>query len=68
MITAESIKMIAREFHRYELSDEAARNAANVMNAMTQGLQALDALGLEGIEPPFGYQTMVAEASRVRRR
>ncbi len=67
-LTAETVMRVAREFSDYPMSEETATAVAKVANAMLTDARRLSALGLEGVEPPFSYATLVAEAERLRRR
>jgi hypothetical protein len=67
-LTPETVMRVAREFFGYSISPEDAAAVARSGNAMLTDLHGLGALGLEGVEPPFSYATMVAEAQRLRRR
>ena len=67
-LTAETVMRVAREFYDYTMSEETAAAVAKVADAMLTDARRLSALGLEGVEPPFSYATLVAEAERLRRR
>ena len=66
-LTAETVKTLARQLYDYDLSDESAVSVAHIVGAMTHYLRRLDALPLGGLQPPFGYRTVVAEAQRINR-
>jgi hypothetical protein len=67
-LTAETAKLLAQELYDYKLDDEAAAAVAHVVGAMATYSRRLDALKLTGVQPPFGYPTLIAEADRIRRR
>jgi hypothetical protein len=65
-LAAESVKRALRDLYGYEVSDENAHAIANMTGAMLTGAsQVLGALELGGIEPPFGYPVLTAEAGRI---
>lgn len=66
-IRSETLIALALEFYGYELPPSRAQQAAAGADAMLAGARALDALGLTGVEPPFGYPTLSAEAARIRK-
>ena len=63
-LTAETFKALARELYDYELSDAAAVSVARIVGAVAAGFRRLDAANLPGLQPPFGYPTLIAEAQR----
>jgi hypothetical protein len=67
-LTAQTAKAMARELYGYELSDEAAEDVANAAGAMITRSRSLGNLDLSGVQPPFGYPTLLAEAERIRKR
>jgi hypothetical protein len=66
-LTAETVMRVAREFFDYPINEESAAAVARVAGAMLVDARRLSALGLEGVDPPFSYATMLAEAERLRR-
>ncbi len=66
-LTAETVMRVAREFFDYPINEESAAAVARVAGAMLVDARRLSALGLEGVDPPFSYTTMLAEAERLRR-
>jgi hypothetical protein len=65
-ITAESVKRTLHDLYGYEIADENAHAIANMAGAMLTGAShILGALELGGIEPPFGYPVLTAEAGRI---
>jgi hypothetical protein len=67
-LTPETVKMLARELYEYDLSDEAAASVAHLAGATVTLSNRLDSLKLAGLQPPFGYPTLLAEAGRIRNR
>ena len=65
--TAETVKLLARELHDYQLSDEGAATVAHMIGALANHSRRLHALGLAGLQPPFGYSALRAEANRILR-
>ncbi|GEM_PF-434280 len=66
-LTPETVMRVAREFYDYPMNAETAAAVAKIADAMLTDARRLSALGLDGVEPPFSYATMVAEAERLRR-
>jgi hypothetical protein len=67
ILTGETVRQVLHDLYGYEISDDDARAIANGAGAMlTMGWQ-FSALGLGGIEPPFGYPNLLAEAARIAR-
>jgi hypothetical protein len=67
-LTAATAKAMAREMYDYELTDAAAEAVANAAGAMITRSRRLGNLDLSGVQPPFGYPTLLAEAERIRKR
>jgi hypothetical protein len=67
-LTAQTAKAMARELYGYELTDESAEAVANAAGAMVTHSRRLGNLDLSGVQPPFGYPTLLAEAERIRKR
>jgi hypothetical protein len=67
-LTADTVKALARQLYDYRLDDEAAASIAHMVGAMAAYSHRLEALGLQGLQPPFGYPTLIAEAERTRLR
>jgi hypothetical protein len=63
----DTVKMLAQQLYDYELSDDSAAAVAHMVGAMATFSQRLEALNLAGLQPPFGYPTLIAEADRIRR-
>jgi hypothetical protein len=63
-LTGPAVKMLAKQLYDYEFSDDAAEAVAHMVGAMATYSQRLEALNLSGLQPPFGYPTLIAEAER----
>lgn len=61
-LTAETAQRIAREMYGYELSHRDADRMARVAGAMFTLSHHLADLDLAGLEPPFSYSVLAAEA------
>ncbi|MFZ0889254.1 MAG: hypothetical protein WA005_12435 [Candidatus Binataceae bacterium] len=69
ILTAETVKMLAREMYDYELTDKDARALADGAGPLlTMASRLGDLLDLKAMEPPFGYPNLQAEAQRIRRK
>jgi|HubBroStandDraft_6_1064221.scaffolds.fasta_scaffold1210289_1 hypothetical protein len=66
-LNAQTVKLLARELYEYEFSDETAVAVAHIIGAMAHYSRRLAAIGLDGLQPPFGYQALRTEAERIRR-
>jgi hypothetical protein len=66
-LTAETIRRMARELYGYEMSEPDAAATANTAGAVLALATHLRALGLDGVEMPFGYPNLFAEAERLAR-
>jgi hypothetical protein len=64
---AETVKLLGRELFDYEFTDEAAASVAHIIGAMASYSRRLHGIGRGGVQPPFGYATLCAEADRIRR-
>jgi len=64
MVTAETVKQVLRDLYGYEISDADAHSIARGAGAMLTLAGHLGSIGLAGIEPPFGYPVLLAEATR----
>jgi hypothetical protein len=67
-LTPETVKMLAQQLYDYQLSDDAASAVAHMVGAMAAYTRRLETLNLAGLQQPFGYPTLIAEADRIRRR
>jgi hypothetical protein len=66
-LTPEAVKMIARQLYDYEMSDDSAATVAHMVGAMATYSKRMDTIKIAGLQPPFGYPTLIAEAARIRR-
>jgi hypothetical protein len=64
-LSPNTVKALARELYNYDFSDEAAAAVAHMIGAISSYTRRLEELDLPGIQPPFGYTTLVAEATRL---
>jgi hypothetical protein len=64
---AETVKLLGSELFDYSFSDESAASVAHIIGAMASYSRRLHGIGLIGIQPPFGYPALRAEADRIRR-
>jgi hypothetical protein len=68
LLTAATVRALALELFDYQFADDAAAaSVAHIVGAMASYSRRLHALGLVGLQPPFGYPAMLAEADRIRR-
>ena len=67
-LTADTVKQMAREIFEYQISDADAHSLANTSGAMLTLSRHLGSLGLDGIQPPFGYPNLNAEASQLKKK
>ena len=65
VLTAETVKALARQLYDYELTDNAATAVARIVGAGAAGFRRLDLRNLRGLQPPFGYPTLIAQAERL---
>ncbi len=65
LLTGETVKQVMRDFYGYEVSSADVDAIAHSAGAMLTLAAALGSIGLAGIEPPFGYPVMIAEAARL---
>jgi hypothetical protein len=65
--SAATVQLLARELYDCEFSDESAAAVAHVIGAMASYSRRLHGIGLMGLQSPFGYPTLQAEADRIRR-
>jgi hypothetical protein len=63
-LTAEAVKVLAQQLYDYSLSDDAAETVAHMVGAMATYSRRLNVLKPGGLQPPFGYPTLIAEAER----
>lgn len=67
-LTPQTVKAMAKELYEYEMSDESAAAVANAAAAMVTHARRIGGPDLSGVQPPFGYPTLLAEAERIRKR
>ena len=67
-LTPGTVKTLAHELYDYRLTDDAAASVAHMVGAIAAHSRRLENLGLAGLQPPFGYPSLIAEANRCRRR
>jgi hypothetical protein len=67
-LTGPAVQILAQQLYDYTLSDDAAEAVAHMIGAMATYSRRLEALNLGGLQPPFGYPTLIAEAERSIRR
>ncbi len=65
LVTSETVKQVMRDLYGYEISDADADEIANSAGAMLTLAGHLPSIGLAGIEPPFSYPVLLAEATRL---
>jgi hypothetical protein len=65
LVTGETVKQVLHDLYGYEVSDADAHAIAQGAGAMLTLAGSLGSLDLTGIEPPFGYAVMTAEATRL---
>jgi hypothetical protein len=65
-LTGESVRRLMRELYGYEISDADADTLARRARALVSGARNLESLELDGIEQPFSFAVLVAEAERIR--
>ena len=65
LVTGQTVNQVRRDLYGYEISDAGADAIAHSAGAMLTLAGHLGAIGLAGIEPPFGYPVLLAEATRV---
>lgn len=66
-LTGAAVKTLAQQLYDYDLSDDAAYAVAHMVGAMATYSRRLEALNFRGLQPPFGYPILLAEAERKRR-
>jgi hypothetical protein len=66
-LTGQAVKTLAQQLYDYDLSDDAADAVAHMVGAMATYSRRLEALSLNGLQPPFGYPILLAEAERRHR-
>jgi hypothetical protein len=64
-VTGDTVKRILFDLYGYEISGADAEAIARTAGAMITLSSQLGTVGIEGIEPPFGYPVVTAEAARL---
>lgn len=64
LVTAETVKQVLRDLYGYQITDTDAQSIAHSAGAMLTLAGHLGSIGIAGIEPPFSYAVLVAEATR----
>jgi hypothetical protein len=67
-LTGEAVKMLAMQLYDYSIADDAAEAVAHMVGAMATNSRRLETLNLAGLQPPFGYPTLLAQAEGLARR
>jgi hypothetical protein len=67
-LTGAAVKLLAQQLYDYELSDDVAETVAHMVGATATYSRRLQTLNLTGLQPPFSYPTLIAEAERSLRR
>jgi hypothetical protein len=65
LVTGETVKQVLRDLYGYEVTDADAHAIARSAGAMLTLAGHLGSIGLAGIEPPFGFPVLMAEAARL---
>jgi len=65
LLNPETVKQVMRDLYGYEISDADAQSIAHSAGAMHTLAGHLPSIGLAGLEPPFGYPVLLAEATRL---
>jgi hypothetical protein len=65
IVTGETVQKVLHDLYGYEVSAEDAHAIAHGAGAMLTLAGSLGSIDLTGIEPPFGYAVMAAEATRL---
>lgn len=66
-LNGHTVKTLGLELFDYQFSDEAAASVAHIIGAICNYSRRLHGIGLSGLQPPFGYPSLRAEAERIRR-
>jgi hypothetical protein len=64
LVTAETVRQVLRDLYGYEISEADAHSIAHSAGAMITLACHFSSIGISGIEPPFGYPVLLAEATR----
>lgn len=66
-LTPQTVKAMVHELYGYKLTDEAAVAVANAAGSRVMKSRRFGGIDLRGVQPPFGYPTLLAEAERIRK-
>ncbi|HUO04047.1 MAG TPA: hypothetical protein VMU16_02505 [Candidatus Binataceae bacterium] len=66
-VTGESVQQVLKDLYGYEITAADANAIAHTAGAMLTMAEHLSGLNLEGIEPPFSYPGLLAEAERLQK-
>jgi len=66
-VTGEAVKLLAHQLYDYNVSDDVAEAVAHMVGATASYARRLESLNITGLQPPFGYPALIAEAERSRR-
>jgi hypothetical protein len=66
-LSGAAVKMLAQQLYGYNMSDDAAEAVAHMVGGLTTYERRLEALNLAGLQPPFGYLTLLTQAEQQRR-
>jgi len=64
-VTGETVRQVLKDLYGYEISAADANAIAHTAGAMLTMAGHLNTLGLAGIEPPFSYPALIAQAERL---
>jgi len=64
LVTGETVRRVMRDLYGYEISDADADAIAHSAGAMLTLAGHMGSIGLAGIETPFSYPVLLAEAAR----
>ncbi|HYB91300.1 MAG TPA: hypothetical protein VEC38_09665 [Candidatus Binataceae bacterium] len=65
LLTPETVRQVLHDMWGYDVAGDDAERIANMAGALATGARHLSSLGLAGIEPPFGYPMLIADAARL---
>lgn len=66
-VTGEAVKLLAHQLYDYNVSDDVAEAVAHMVGATASYARRLESLNITGLQPPFGYPALIAQAERSRR-
>jgi hypothetical protein len=59
------MQALARQLYDYDLNGEAATSVARIVGAGAKVFRDLDHADLGGLQPPFGYPNLIAQARQL---